>query len=355
MQGPGDEVAEAIYSRSLSIYDDASSLTECWYDIATLEDRLNTLLVGLDLDLPIRTRAKVAKMKVAKALGYEPPKSFKKTRPRFPGQNLDISVQMSNNFQVWNEEIDPSRRYGFIQVDERGKVTRVRVVSGEAVALLDKTGTLTSKFQAKRRSERSGSALVSTEDTENFRTVLAPRELTGTRLSIISPVDNPIPKRVLPILEVWKRLQPLVGFEFEDPGLVQERVRGVVLQKAVCEMLELGEYADAGQFPDILSQVIEVKLQLSPTIDLGLVSPDSVTLTPDVGLSIRHCDTRYVIAYGERITQHRIKIESLVLSTGSDFFTEFQRFEGLVQNQKLQIPLPPDFFKTERQRNQTID
>ena len=352
----GDAIADSIRSRQLSIYDDLSNYKECWYEIETLEVRLNQLLKGLDLNFPIRTRAKVAKEKVAEALGYEAPRSFRKTQPRFPGQNLDIAVQMSNNFQVWNEEVDPLRRYGFIRVDDLGRVTMVRLLSGEAVAELDTTGTLTSKFQAKRKAGRIGSLLVSDTDTPNFRSVLSPTENLSTEtLKRISPTARPVPELVLPIDVVWQRVQSLVGIEFEDPGLVQDRNRGVVLQKLVCDALGLSDYADAGQWPDILSQVIEVKFQLSPTIDLGLVSPDSQTPVDEAGYDIRHCDARYVVAYGSRSNETLIHLDSIVLTTGLEFFNEFQRFEGMIQNRKLQIPLPSALFQPKGDLNELTD
>ena len=39
--------------------------------------------------------------------------------------------------------------------------------------------------------------------------------------------------------------------------------------------LGYSRYEDKGQFPDIRHQLLEVKLQTSPTIDLGLVLPSS--------------------------------------------------------------------------------
>ena len=140
----------------------------------------------------------------------------------------------------------------------------------------------------------------------------------------------------------------LVGTVFFDPGIVNERGRGVVLQRLVCEALELGSYADAGQFPDVLSQALEVKLQLSPTIDLGLVTPDSTEPAQDLGLGLRHCDTRYAVFYGRRLAHHSIRIEQVVVANGESFFSEFRRFEGRITNAKLQITLPRDLFEFER-------
>lgn len=344
----GDKIRAKISARGLTLYDDLSCHPDLIFEISALEATLDAELIGLDLDMPIRTRAKVAKQAVAAALGYPVPPSFRKTQPRFPGQRLDVAVQKGNNFQVWNEDLDPLRRYALIRVDGDGIVMKVRVLTGEAIALLNTTGTLTSKYQAKRRPDSVGSKLVSPTDTNMFKTTLYPRsDLPATVLGELSPSERPRTGLVLPIATVYERLLELVGTEFEDPGLVQERNRGVELQKLVTNALGLGPYSDGGQFPDILSQVLEVKLQLSTTVDLGLVTPSSDAPIAEVDGTLRHSDSRYAIGYGERTESGLIKISSIVVSTGEDFFDEFQRFEGLVQNRKLQIPLPRTLFDPE--------
>ena len=153
----GDDVAAAIRASGLTIYDDLSERPDAFYDIKVLEARLNEQLVGLTWNYPQKTRSKVAKKAIAEVLGYPVPKSFKKTKPRFPGQNFDTSVQMRDNFQPWNEPPEALRRYVLIRVDPDGVVTGVRVITGEVIALWDRTGTLTSKYQAKRIAGRTGS------------------------------------------------------------------------------------------------------------------------------------------------------------------------------------------------------
>lgn len=344
----GDDVADVIRNAGLTIYDDLSDLPEAFYDIDVLEKRLDAMVRGLVWDFPQKTRSKVAKQAVAECLGYPVPRSFKKTKPRFPGQNLDTSVQMADNFQPWNEPIDPLRRYVLIRVDSAGTVRRVRVVTGEVIALWDRTGTLTSKYQAKRLPNRTGSALVSTADTPEFVAALAPRDaMSEAELGDCIPTNRPEPGRVLSIAALYDQLRQLEEFEFEDTGVTQDRARGIVFQKLVCEILGLGEYGDVGQFPDILVQALEVKLQLSPTIDLGLVLPTSDAPAQELGHGLRHADTRYAVAYGSRVEDTRIRIDAIVVATGRDFFNEFHRFEGNVQNRKLQIPLPRDLFDTE--------
>jgi hypothetical protein len=143
-------------------------------------------------------------------------------------------------------------------------------------------------------------------------------------------------------------LVPLVGQSFTDAGIDQERLRGAALHRLVCRALGFASYQDDGRFPDVRHQLLEVKLQTSPTIDLGLVRPDSVEAldVPMIeGQQIRHCDVRYAIFYG-RIAQGTVQLTHLFVSTGQGFFARFPQFQGKVLNAKLQIPLPSDFFDT---------
>lgn len=255
-------------------------------------------------------------------------------------------VQKADNLQVWNEEISPTRRYAIVRPDLSERVAAIRVVTGETLAVLDRTGALTSKYQARRRREQTGSKLVSSRDTGNFRKVLKPRSaVSRSQLRRLAPSAPPTPGLVLNIASVYRRLLKLLGTSIHDPGLAQERLRGELLQRLASGALGLGEYVNRGQWPDILCQAVEVKLQTSPTIDLGLVPPASDAPAQEVHSDIRHRDIRYTVFYARRVSSEDIRIEELVVSTGQDFFDEFQRFEGRIRNTKLQIPLPAGFFE----------
>jgi hypothetical protein len=336
----------AISKSRFTIYDRLNGHPELFFDIAELEKLLTDKLVGLALgEYPIRTRSKVFKSAVCEALGYPVPTTFQKTQPRFPGQDFDTYVQKANNLQVWNEEVSPTRRYVIARPDSDGVIQAVRVITGEALAKLDQTGTLTKKYQARRKEGRAGSTLVSELDTTRFRNEFAPEDdVERSVLSCTSPTDKPKQSCVLSISGLHRRLLRLVGTSISDPGHDQERNRGASLQRAICEVLHLSEYADKGQWPDILSQALEVKLQTAPTIDLGLVSPDSTEPAQQVGATIRHRDTRYAVFYGDRRADDTVRLTALVMATGEHFFDEFNKFGGNVVNAKLQIPLPRNFF-----------
>lgn len=335
-----------IGASGLTIYDviDIGDL-KLWIPTPELEEVLNGALVGTSLTgLPLRTRSKVTKERVCRALGYPVPRSFKKTQPRFVGQLFDTYVQKSNNLQVWNEELSPTRRYVIIRVDDVDVICKVKVVTGEDLAQLDTTGTLTQKYQARLIPNIAEAELVAAVDTDR----LQPFVKTGINLArVASPVGHPSAGLILPIVEVFDRLRALLGTSFEDAGHDQERNRGAALHELVCRELGYADYRDDGRFPDVRQQLLEVKLQTSPTIDLGLVCPDSVSVldVPQIeGQQIRHCDVRYAIFYavtdGATVTLTRF-----YLTTGQQFFSRFPQFQGRVLNKKLQIPLPTNFFE----------
>jgi len=141
-------------------------------------------------------------------------------------------------------------------------------------------------------------------------------------------------------------MRGLVGVAFDDTGYDQERNRGATLHRLVCRSLGYAAYQDDGQFPDVRHQLLEVKLQTSSTIDLGLVRPDSTEPldVPQIeGRQIRHCDVRYAVFCG-RTDGDRVTLTNLILTSGEAFFSRFPPFEGKVLNKKLQIHLPADFF-----------
>ena len=342
----GRDYAEAIAASGLTIYDPIEvGDPEMWIPTEELEAFLEEKLVGVGgLDLPIKTRSKVVKQHVCRVLGYPVPKSFKRIQPRFVGQNFDTYAQGSNNLQVWNEELAASRRYVVLRIDS-GTITRVRVVSGEELAKLDKTGTLTQKYQARLVPGEASHELIAAEDTET----LLPHVRAGANLADnVSPVDHPTHGLMLPIAEVFERLSGAVGRSFPDAGWDQERNRGAALHRIVCELLGYADYRDDGRFPDVRNQILEVKLQTSPTIDLGLVRPaseDPLDVPQIAGTQIRHCDVRYALFYAQT-DGAEVTLTHLYLTTGASFFSRFPQFGGKVLNKKLQIPLPNDFFDT---------
>ena len=286
-----------------------------------------------------------AKAAVCQAIGYPIPATFRKSQPRFPGQDVDVYVQKADNLQIWNEEIAPSRRYVLIRLDEQDVVVDVRVVTGEVLVRFDRTAPYAEASSEAPCAGRTGSALVSPRDTESFIDLFQPVDtLPASRLALQVPTAAPVAGASSPSLALYARSAELVGHEITDPGHGQERIRGAALHRLACQALGLGSYADHGQVPDIRCQVLEVKLQVSATIDLGLVAPDSEAPAQGVHPGARYCDMRYAVAYARACSQEELVIAEIIVVTGQAFLEEFQRFEGRILNKKLQMRLPAGFF-----------
>jgi hypothetical protein len=340
-----NKYVQNIIRERMSIYDAIKiGDPDYWIPNEELQEILNDGLRGKSLKgLPLRTRSRFVKEWVCEILGYSIPKSFKKTQPRFVGQNFDIYIQKSNNLQIWNEEVSPERRYVLIKVSDDDEITKVKVITGAELEKYDTTGTLTQKYQAQLLTSEKQSELITINDTENLR------KITNENAEFdayINPDSNPEEGKILPIGQVFKKLEELIGEEFDDTGFDQERNRGGELQRLVCRKLGYAGYKDNGQFPDIRHQLLEVKLQTSPTIDLGTIRPDSkinLEIPMKSGLKITPSDVRYALFYAT-IVNSKVRLTHFYLTTGEMFFTRFPQMKGKEVNKKLQIPLPRDFF-----------
>ena len=166
-----ERYAEAIRRSGLTIYDHIDiGDPELWIPVPELEELLDVGLVGISLaGLPLRTRSKVVKEHICRTLGYPVPSRFKKMQPRFSGQYFDTYAQKSNNLQVWNEELVPTRRYVIIRVSEEDAIAKVKVVTGDSLVLLDTTGTLTQKYQAQLIPGSATAELIAEDDTYHLQ------------------------------------------------------------------------------------------------------------------------------------------------------------------------------------------
>ncbi|MEO5927069.1 MAG: restriction endonuclease [Patescibacteria group bacterium] len=329
-----------ITKSGLSIYDKVPAHLLVPNDF--LEKILQKALKGKSLiGLPPRTRSRVVKESVCTALGYPVPASFIKTHPRFVGQDFDIYIQKSNNLQIWNEEVSPKRRYVLIQV-LKDKIARIKILNGDEIAKLDKTGTFTIKYQATIITSKKSAELISSSDTKQLKHFVSKK----ADLSKVSPIDSPTRSNLLSIQSLFACLKELVGQTITDTGFDQDRNRGAVLHKLICASLNYSSFRDNGSYPDILNQLLEVKLQTSPTIDLGKALPNSTEIINGIQIddfNIRYCDIRYVLFYGVN-GKDGIKLTHCYLTTGEDFFSRFPQFQGNTVNKKIQLPLPKNLF-----------
>ena len=336
----GNYVQNIIDSK-LTIYDYIEpNRADLYIPTEILQQILAKELVGVSLNgYALRTRSKIVKSKICTALGYPIPSKFQKTQPRFIGQNFDVYTQKSLNVQIWNEEIDAQRRYVFLRVDSEDIIVSVKVITGDTLVQYDRTGTLTRKYQATMNPY--GRNICSEKDTPNIENWLSnPKQ----DLTTINPNSLPRKDQLLSISEVYKRLLPIVGMSINYLDAVQERNRGAELHALICQHLGYSTYTDDGTYPDIANQLLEIKLQTSPTIDLGLHSPeDGKLIFAGDGTNFYSSDVRYAILDGV-VNENRILLRNLYLVTGEDFSRYFPLFKGKGINAKIQIPLPYRFF-----------
>ena len=198
-----------IAQSNLSIYDPINPEDQYLYiPTNVLENILSNHMLGLSLaGLPLRTRSKVVKQEICAALGYPIPRSFKKTKPRFPGQNFDVYTQKSMNVQIWNEDIDGNRRYVFFKVSETDVITSVKVITGDILAQYDRTGTLTKKYQATMPS--FGRNICSSNDSPTVENWIVDEK--EPLLLETTPNNYPCRNQLLRINEIYRRLLPMVG------------------------------------------------------------------------------------------------------------------------------------------------
>lgn len=113
----------------------------------------------------------------------------------------------------------------------------------------------------------------------------------------------------------------------------------------ICQRLGYSIYEDDGTYPDIANQLIEIKLQTSPTIDLGLHSPEDGASIVTIGdTTFTSEDVRYVIFDGA-VEGHYVRLNRLYVVSGCEFTHYFPMFQGRGQNSKIQLPLPYDFLE----------
>ena len=213
---------ENIRKSGLTIYDFISKEDRNLYiPIDELEKILDDGMRGFYVGgLALRTRSKVVKSEICKVLGYPVPSSFKKTQPRFVGQNFDTYIQETLNVQIWNEPVDPERRYVFLKVNDAKVISRVKVITGAELVKYDRTGTLTQKYQA-TMTTRNSSMLLSKTDTSRIN-----KWATDDASVLVDVAPNSIPRKnqLLRIASVYSKLLPMVGKSIDYLDAVQDNI-----------------------------------------------------------------------------------------------------------------------------------
>lgn len=132
--------------------------------------------------------------------------------------------------------------------------------------------------------------------------------------------------------------EKLIGFKLDAAAT---KNRGQALEKKVLELLgyEVKE-SDLlyGAFPDIRNQLLEVKVQDSPTVDLGKFSPEKEEIVI-VYSELTTFDVRYLIALTNPTTEI---VEGVILSPGEKLGELFSYVSA--ESYKCQRTIPMSFF-----------
>ncbi|MEI6297268.1 MAG: hypothetical protein WCO84_06565 [bacterium] len=142
-------------------------------------------------------------------------------------------------------------------------------------------------------------------------------------------------------IELLKKIvaTKLIGFKLSAAAT---KNRGESLEKKVIELLGY-ETKDKdllyGGFPDIRNQLLEVKVQDSPTVDLGRFSPEKEEIVIE-DTNLTTFDVRYLIALTNPETEI---IEGIILSPGEKLGELFSYVSA--ENYKCQRSIPMTFFE----------
>jgi hypothetical protein len=281
---------------------------------------------------------------VCEALGLPVPPQFTRSGPPFPEHNLDVVVQRSKNFQPWNEALMATRLYAFFLLDPTGTIRAIRVETGETLMALQRSATRTAKHQATITHAPSPGVHIYGRDTDAVVRFCA-SGISASLLSIptnASPIDPP-DSSLLPLAELGVVLAPLLDMTFVDPGRGHDRERGAVLHRAVSARLGYRTHTEPGRRPDIPHQLLELKLQLKQTIDLGEAPATSAAALSDAfPLGLTQRDLRYAVCSARPSTvAGHFEVNSVTLVTGAQFYEVFPSMGGHGQgNGKVQIALP---------------
>jgi len=342
-----------------------SSSSDTVYSIRELASILSKLIgIKIPYGLTIVQRKHWVTYEVLRLLGYKKPrglrtKEARECKPKFKHQNMDIFVQKHSNLQIWNYIPYTTERYNcryvIFKVDDE-KILGLLIATGRELKNWDTTGTKTIKWQAtisaEMRDNTSNRILTSDKDplfqrvglNENKIPPLKSRidkikELQKNKSAIMkTPPDF---KLLVSIKELGVLLQPLLNCEIP---YTSEKIIGQNFQKLVAERIgytfKEGLSINSGQIPDLIHQLIETKIHISATIDLGNSLPvsnealefywNTMGATPS--------EIRYVVAIADKIKNETVKIGGIIITSGEDFEKFFSIWS--TSDFKVQMTIP---------------
>lgn len=174
---------------------------------------------------------------------------------------------------------------------------------------------------------------------------LLPEDILGESVSYhsVDLSDAPEAGKIAPIHSLAPILVDTLLGKVIEPAATKNR--GQQLEYSVISLLDYDvdeESTLVGGYPDLPNQALEIKIQDSPTVDLGKYSPQFKTeIFPD--LSIDTQNMRYLIALMDKETN---TVEGLVLLPGKNLGDHFTYVAD--KNYKCQRSIPMSFFEEYR-------
>ncbi len=258
---------------------------------------------------------------------------------RFPNSH-SVLVKYENGETIKSKDI----RFLFIKIDtEKELIDSIAILTPEYIeSKFGKFGKPTIKHQLlilpKQREAiiKSKNSILSSCDTKNLSYRIRHTYESTPANMLKEPDFNNLFSIELLVEMVAKKL---IGKTLETNDT---KNRGQALERLVLQLLDYSEdnlQGLAGGYPDIPNQLLEVKVQDSPTVDLGKYTPEIEELViEDSKITTR--DIRYLIALTNPQTN---VIEGIILVSGEklgDIFTYVSDTSF-----KCQRSIPMNFFE----------
>ena len=280
--------------------------------------------------------------------------------PRILPEFLDTYIITNNkdyNMQVWNRIPDSTMplikykstgkvltckdiRYLLVKI-ENNKIAEILLLTPDYIVnKFGKFGVPTIKHQLiinqSRRDEilkMNTPILFKKDDISSFNNL---KEVQI--LSVDSIHDRPIIEKIIKLEDIYKLVKSeIIGIKLVNSST---KIKGQELERIISEKLGYKFLEDdllVGGFPDLPNQLLEVKVQESPTVDLGKYSPQIPDLVfDDIGITTE--DIRYLIA----LTDSDNIINGAILCPGKylgEYFTYVAN-----KSYKCQRGIPAWFF-----------
>lgn len=255
---------------------------------------------------------------------------------RFPNSG-NVLIRYSNNERILCKDI----RLILTKVDTDDKTIKSIIVCSPQyiVKKFGKFGVPTMKYQL-IISPGSRSTITDSKDKVLYHTDTDTIQgLTSDKVDLSGKSIGDAPEKgSLFTLETIKNnvASQLIGMKLPSKDT---KTRGQLLEREVAKLLGYsGDGSLVGGYPDIPHQLLEVKVQDSPTVDLGKYSPSNAVVI-DEELQVTTEDVRYLIALANPSSGI---IEGLVLSPGADLGDSFTFVNGT--SFKCQRSIPMSFF-----------